>query len=30
MIFALQDEIDAPQWADLKAEEALAKAGTIG
>jgi hypothetical protein len=29
-LFVIQEEIDAPQWADLKAEEALAKAGTIG
>ncbi|KAG0583568.1 hypothetical protein KC19_3G147000 [Ceratodon purpureus] len=28
--WAFLEEIDAPQWADLKAEEALARAGTIG
>lgn len=28
--WAFLEEIDAPQWADLKVEEALAKAGTIG
>lgn len=28
--WAFLEEIDAPRWADLKAEEALARAGTIG